>query len=130
MLHLQGQDPAARVDPWIHIMKKVQTISAPTRDALGIFAAMIRAARMQRGMTAAELGERIGVSRGVVQRMEAGEPGTSIGAAFEAAVVLGIPLFDVPAGQLGALLDQKQQLNTLLPRRAFQASHAKPDNDF
>lgn len=111
-------------------MKKVQTISAPTRDALRIFAAMIRAARMQRGMTAAELGERIGVSRGVVQRMEAGEPGTSIGAAFEAAVVLGIPLFDVPAGQLGALLDQKQQLNTLLPRRAFQASHAKPDNDF
>ena len=43
--------------PWIHIMKKVQTISAPTRDALGIFAAMIRAARMQRGMTAAELGD-------------------------------------------------------------------------
>lgn len=111
-------------------MKKIQTISAPARDALGIFAAMIRAARMQRGMTAAELGERIGVSRGVVQRMESGEPGTSIGAAFEAAVVLGIPLFDVPTGQLGALLDQKQQLNTLMPRRAFQASHAKPDNDF
>jgi transcriptional regulator with XRE-family HTH domain len=111
-------------------MKRVQTISPPARDALAIFAAMIRAARIQRGMTAAELGERIGVSRGVIQRMEAGEPGTSIGAAFEAAVVLGLPLFDVPTSQLGALLDQKQQVNTLLPRRAFQASHAKPDNDF
>lgn len=111
-------------------MKKVLNISPPARDALGIFAAMIRAARMHRGMTAAELGERIGVSRGVIQRMEAGEPGTSIGAAFEAAVVLGLPLFDVPTSQLGTLLAQKQQVNMLLPRRAFQVSQAKPDNDF
>lgn len=111
-------------------MTKASTISAPARDALGLFAAMIRAARMQRGMTAAELGERVGVSRGVIQRIEAGEPGTSIGSVLEAAVILGIPLFDVPTSQLGALHRQKQEVNTLLPKRAFQATFAKPDNDF
>lgn len=111
-------------------MKKVNNVSAHAREALGVFAAMIRVARIQRGMTAAELGERVGVSRGVIQRMEAGEAGTSIGAAFEAAVVLGVPLFDVPTSQLGALHTQKQEVNMLLPRRAFQATHAKPDNDF
>lgn len=85
---------------------------------------------MQRGMTAAELAKRVGVSRGVIQRMEAAEPGTTIGSAFEAAVVLGIPLFDVPTNQLGTLLTQTQVINRLLPKRAFQASQAKPDNDF
>ena len=99
-------------------------------DSDGVIAAMIRAARLQRGMTAAELGARVGVSRGVIQRLEAGEPGTSIGAAFEAAVILGLPLFDVESSQLGTLRSQKQAVNALLPKRAFQASQAKPDNDF
>ncbi|WP_235451325.1 helix-turn-helix transcriptional regulator [Gemmobacter sp. LW-1] len=113
-----------------HPMRKDQTISPPAQEALGILAAMIRAARMQRGMTAAELGARVGVSRGVIQRLEAGEPGTAIGTAFEAAVILGIPLFDVPADQLGTFLGQRRALNALLPKRAFQASQSKPDNDF
>ena len=91
---------------------------------------MIRAARMRRGMTAAELATRANVSRGVIQRIEAGETGTSIGAAFEAAVVLGIPLFDRSPEALGALLKHKQEINALLPQRAFQASQIKPENDF
>lgn len=70
---------------------------------------------------------RVGVSRGVIQHVEAGEPGTSIGTAFEAAVILGIPLFDVPTSQLRALYRQKQQVNTLLPMCAFQTRFAKPD---
>lgn len=109
---------------------KETSVSAPARDALGIFAAMIRAARIQRGMTAAELGIRVGVSRGVIQRIEAGEPGTSIGAAFEAAVILGIPLFDVPTPQLRKLHKQRLEVNMLLPKRAFLAQFSKPDNEF
>lgn len=112
-----------------HRMTKIN-VSAPARDALGIIAAMIRAARVQRGMTAAELGVRVGVSRGVIQRIEAGEPGTSIGAVFEAAVILGIPLFEVPNSQLRGLYSHKREVNALLPRRAFYASQVKPDNDF
>lgn len=111
-------------------MKTPLHISPPARDAVRILGEMIRAARLRRGMTAAELAVRVNVSRGVIQRIEAGEAGTSIGAAFEAAVVLGIPLFDVPAGSLGAVLAQKREINTLLPQRAFQAAQSKPENDF
>jgi transcriptional regulator with XRE-family HTH domain len=111
-------------------MKKPQTMSAHAQDAVAILGNMIRAARMQRGMTAAELAVRANVSRGVIQRIEAGETGTSIGAAFETAVVLGIPLFDVSPQSLGTLQTQTRHINTLLAQRAFQASQGKPDNDF
>lgn len=111
-------------------MKKAPDISGIAREAISILGEMIRGARIQRGMTAAELATRTNVSRGVIQRIEAGEPGTSIGAAFEAAVVLGIPLFDVPTSSLGTLLKHKREINVLLPQRAFQASQGKPDNDF
>ena len=70
------------------------------------------------------------VSRGVIQRLEAAEPGTAIGTAFEAAVVLGIPLFETAPERLGTLLDQRRDVAALLPRRAFQASQRKPDNEF
>lgn len=111
-------------------MKQTPDVSTHAQEAISILGEMIRAARMQRGMTAAELATRTNVSRGVIQRIEAGEPGTSIGAAFEAAVVLGIPLFDVPTGTLDTLLKHKQEINALLPQRAFQASQSKPQNDF
>ncbi len=105
-------------------------ISKPARQAVSILGQMIRAARLQRNMTAEELATRTNVSRGVIQRIEAGELGTSIGAAFEAAVVLGIPLFDIPTNALGDRLKHQQEITALLPRRAFLASQSKPDNDF
>lgn len=105
-------------------------ISRQAKDAILLLATMIRTARMQRGMTAAELATRTGVSRGVIQRLEAGEGGTSIGTAFEACVVLGIPLFDAPGERLGTMLEHRQEVAALLPKRAFQASQSKPDNDF
>lgn len=107
-----------------------QTLSAQAHDALDLFAAIIRAARIRRGMTAEELSRRVGVSRGAIQRLEAAAPGTAMGTAFEAAAVLGVPLFDVPVEQLGGLLQHRREVNALLPRRAFQAKHADPDNDF
>lgn len=111
-------------------MTEKLAISRQTKDAIHLLAAMIRAARMQRGMTAAELATRTGVSRGVIQRLEAGEGGTSLGTALEACVVLGIPLFDTPGERLGAMLEHRQEVAALLPKRAFQASQSKPDNDF
>lgn len=111
-------------------MPQKSVISRQADDAMQLLAAMIRAARMQRGMTAAELATRTGVSRGVIQRLEAGERGTAIGTAFEACVVLGIPLFDAPSERLRILLEHRQEVAALLPKRAFQASHSKPNNDF
>jgi len=105
-------------------------ISRYAREGLGLFGGMIRAARIQRGMTAAELASRAGVSRGVVQRTEAGDPGVAIGSVFEMASILGIPLFDADLGRLGSIAGHQRDINALLPKRAFQASQSKPDNDF
>lgn len=113
-----------------HSMKSFNHVSNHAQEALGVLAAMIRAARIRRGLTAAELAKRTGVSRGVIQRLEAAEPGTAIGTAFEAAVVLGIPLFDTAPDRLGVLRDQHREVAALLPQRAFHASQSKPDNDF
>lgn len=111
-------------------MKQSVEISKPAHDAVAILGQMIKAARMKRKMTAQELATRTNVSRGVIQRIEAGEPGTSIGTAFEAAVVLGIPLFDVGTPDLNRLLKHQQEINVLLPKRAYHASQSEPDNDF
>lgn len=105
-------------------------ISRPTKYALTFLAVMIRAARMQRGMFAAKLAERIGVSRGAVQRLKAAQAGTAIGTAYEAATILRIRLFDVSTDGLTALLMQKQELKALLPKRAYIATQSEADNDF
>ncbi len=111
-------------------MRQSVEISNPARQAVYILGQMIRAARMKRKMTAQELATRVNVSRGVIQRIEKGDPGTSIGTAFEAAVVLGIPLFDVATPDLNRLLKHQQEINVLLPRRAYKTSQIEPDNDF
>ena len=69
-----------------------------SRDAVSLLGQLVRRARIERRITAAELAERAGLSRGLVQRIEKGDPGCAIGAVFEAAAVVGVRLFDA-AGQ-------------------------------
>jgi transcriptional regulator with XRE-family HTH domain len=85
--------------------------------ALVAIGAMIGAARRRLGWTAAELGERIGSSAALVSRIERGAPGTAIGTVFEAAVVCGVPLFDVPAGDLPLVAARAVDRLALLPQR-------------
>lgn len=63
--------------------------------------------------------ERAGVSRGLLHRVEAGDAGVSIGAAFELAAVLGIPLFDEPS-RLAPAIKQVETTLTLLHKAAGQ----------
>jgi transcriptional regulator with XRE-family HTH domain len=98
------------------------------QEALELFAKLLRTARIERRMTAEELAERAGVSRGLIHRLEAGSPGTSLGVAFEVAAILGIPLFD--AGQsMTANLDQTNLRLRLLPS-AVRTSNRQVDDDF
>jgi transcriptional regulator with XRE-family HTH domain len=53
----------------------------------------IRLARKQRKMTEADLASRIGIARSTLQLIEKGQPKVEIGLAFEAAALLGVPLF-------------------------------------
>jgi len=99
------------------------------RDAAALLGEMIRAARIRKRMSAADLGERAGVSRGLVARVEAGDMGAAIGAAFEMAAVLGIPLFDPAPERVSQALAATREVNALLPKRAFQLT-SEVDDDF
>ena len=64
------------------------------REAATTLGLAIRNARIERRMTAAEAAERADISRGLLQRIEAGDLGCSIGAVFELAATVGVPLIE------------------------------------
>lgn len=97
-------------------------------DALRLFGTLIRTARIERRMTAEELAERAGVSRGLIHRLESGHPGSSLGVAFEVAAVLGIPLFEAE-GSLTTTLGQADLRLRLLPK-SVRPSTREVSDDF
>lgn len=99
-----------------------------SQDAVVLLGQAIRRARIEKKITAAELAERAGLSRGLVQRIEKGDPGCSIGAAFEAAAIAGVRLFDADQATLTTALGANATILTLLPKSARAAkSEAKDD---
>lgn len=100
-----------------------------SHDAVLLLGQLIRRARIQRKITAAELAERAGISRGLVQRIEKGDPGCAIGAVFEAAAVVGVRLFDADQGALTSAIGANTAMLTLLPKAA-RASKLEAKDDF
>ena len=76
-------------------------------------------------MTATELAERAGISRGLLQRIEKGDLKCEIGVAFEVAAIVGITLFDEPSALLvhGKRVDDKLALLPKYVRTANQRVH-------
>lgn len=104
-------------------------LSRYSEAAVKLLASHIKAVRIQKRMTAEELATRLGVSRSLVHRMESGDPACSIGTVFEAAAILGIPLFHSDLDDLqkqNRLMDEKL---ALIPARA-RALKEVIDNDF
>lgn len=66
-----------------------------TLDAARTLGVQIRTARHERGWTAAGLAAKVGVSARTIQAIEAGSVTTTIGTVFNAASVVGVPLFGV-----------------------------------
>ena len=54
----------------------------------------------------------------------------SLGAVFEIATILGVPLFEEDDERLTTRLATERRANALLRQRAFQASRGRLDNDF
>lgn len=70
-----------------------RTYSRMTREALTMIGSLIRLARKQRKMSAADLAARVGIARSTLQLIEKGHPKVEIGLVFEAATLVGVPLF-------------------------------------
>lgn len=97
-------------------------------EAIGYLGRLIREARIERKETAAELAERAGISRGLLQRIERGDVGCSIGAVFEVAALAGIRLFDLDRERLAANNETLARTLTLLPRAARPSKREVKDD--
>lgn len=105
-----------------------RTTSRYANEAVSYLGRLIREARIARKETTAQLAERAGISRGLLQRIERGDPGCSIGAVFETAALVGIRLFDLDRERLTANNEALARTLTLLPRAARPArSEVKDD---
>lgn len=110
-------------------MKHRPPQSRYTRNALKLFGMAVRERRLAQKMTAAELADRVGVSRGLIQRLEKGEAGTAIGVAFEAATIVGLRLFDAQPSTMSEHITSLARVLTLMPKSA-RRSKAEIDDDF
>ena len=100
-----------------------------SHDAIALLGQLVRRSRIERKITATELAERAGLSRGLVQRIEKGDPGCAIGAVFEAAAIVGVRLFDADQAMLGRALGANAAVMTLLPR-SVRSPVPKAQDDF
>jgi transcriptional regulator with XRE-family HTH domain len=103
-------------------------LSQYSLDALALVGQLVREARLSKSMTTTDLASRAGISRALLQRIERGDPGCSIGAVFEVATLCGIPLFDLEQRQLTTHLALHREKMALLPKAVRTRSKAVKDD--
>ncbi|NBS75475.1 MAG: XRE family transcriptional regulator [Betaproteobacteria bacterium] len=96
-------------------------------EALSLLGQLVREARLSKSQTASDLAQRAGISRALLQRIERGDPGCSIGAVFEVAAICGVPLFEQDHRLLSQHLTKQQEKMTLLSKAV--RSRTNPVND-
>lgn len=107
---------------------QTRTYSRYTQNALALLANQIREGRIAANFTAEALAQRAGISRSLLQRIEKGDPGCAIGAVFEVAAILGIPLFEADSKILSTRLAYSNEKQALLPRAVRPSGKAVKDD--
>jgi len=95
-----------------------RSYSRYTLDAIGLLGRMVRLGRIERKMTAQELADRVGISRSLLQRIEKGDPKCELGAALEAAAIVGVPLFTADVTAMALQSRGIEEKLALLPKYA------------
>nr|WP_319393292.1 helix-turn-helix transcriptional regulator [uncultured Desulfobacter sp.] len=106
-----------------------RTYSQYSKDAATLLGAFIREARKERNLTAQELADRAGISRGLLQRIEKGNLKCEIGAVFEVATIVGIKLFEADGNALTKQLLHTKEKLALMPKSVRKKSK-KVNDDF
>ena len=107
----------------------IHTYSRYTRHAATLLGKQIKIARKERNMTAQDLADRAGISRGLLQRIEKGNLKCQIGAVFEVATLVGIKLFDADTPSLSTSIRQADDRIALLPKHIYLGKKVV-DDDF
>lgn len=105
-----------------------RSYSRYSRDATALLGGLIRAARKERKLTAQEVADRAGISRGLLQRIEKGDLKCEIGAVFEVATIVGVKLFGADETTLATHLNQTRDKLALLPKSVRRKSRAVHDD--
>jgi transcriptional regulator with XRE-family HTH domain len=96
--------------------ERTRTYSRVTREALSMIGGLIRLARKQRKMSEVDLSARVGIARSTLQLIEKGHPKVEIGLVFEAATLVGLPLFVDEPSRLASEISRVNDKLALLPR--------------
>ena len=104
------------------------TYSRITRHAATLLGKQIRIARKERKMTAQDLADRAGISRGLLQRIEKGNLKCQVGVVFEVATLVGIKLFDADESSLTAKIRQADDKIALLPKHIHSSKRVVADD--
>jgi transcriptional regulator with XRE-family HTH domain len=111
-------------------MSKTQRPLSPyAADAVALLGQLIRKARIERKLKAVEVTDRVGISRGLLRRIETGDPGCTIGAVFEVATIVGVPLFEADQPALSKAVETNREIMTLLPK-SVRNPRIEADDDF
>jgi len=106
-----------------------QTLSRYSREALTLLGQLIRANRIKNKLGVEELANRVGISRDMLYRIERGDPRCNIGAVFEAAVIVGVPLFTEEPGRLSSHVQEQADILKLMPK-AVRKTEVVVKDDF
>ncbi len=98
-------------------MSKTQRPLSPyAADAVALLGQLIRKARIERKLKAVDVTDRAGISRGLLRRIETGDPGCTIGAVFEVSAIVGVRLFDTDQTALSKAVETNREIMALLPK--------------
>lgn len=97
-------------------MKRPRTFSPLAVEAAKLLGARIRLARRERRWTLEDLADRVGVTRVTMRKVERGDLTVGLGIAFEAAAVVGVPLFDEDRGRRVLEAGRVEDRLALLPQ--------------
>jgi transcriptional regulator with XRE-family HTH domain len=98
----------------VKITRSYHPVSRAAGQLLG---AHIREARTARRWTQRELAERVGTTPVTIGKVERGDLTVGVGLVFDAAVLVGVPLFVEDRPRLAAEAERASAVLSLLPRR-------------
>ncbi len=109
-------------------MKRMRTYSPVAVEAARLLGARVRLARREHRWTLQELAERVGVTHVTIRKVERGDLTVGLGVAFEAAAVLGVPLFHEDRSRRSLEAGRVDDRLAVLPRLVRKLTEV--DDDF
>lgn len=113
---------------------KQRNYSLYTVEACRLLGILVRNGRKEKRMSVEELAERAGTSPSFIRRLEQGGLKGEIGVAFEAAFIVGVPLFSPDSMSEGSLpyirseISRAETIASLLPKTVHKPKDAVNDN--